>query len=1658
MKFVSEGKIIEFDLPEGKTVADIVPGKPLVINQILVIPVTEPNADTSRFRCVFEGNQQIRKKVDEEWSEGNKLYLDQATGELTNTATGAPPIAIASRAASATARYSVVRFDIEKTNQPTTLLYPPTISVSRPDDPAHQANRLLLAITAPTGGDASPDSFVYRYSLSADMEDAIEVAVTTDALGGAHTVSGLTAGTAYYFQARSVLGDVQSEWGPATPKTLTTLAALNPPTIAVARSEEILSQHNQLVVTIAAPGDGYTPDSYEIHHAVDAQMTGATSPVAATAGSNIIEGLEANTTYYFQARSKDAANDRQSAWSTTSQAATRDVLNPPQNFRFEQPDVGKIVLRWDHPAVGAEQTNYNVQRAASAEFTGYYPAPDVDGSTTSLTLTELPNESTHYIRMRSEIHEVAGDTSTAVQASAYTATLTVVINDTINPPTNVAAATITESSMDLSWTAPTGGLPVTGYDISYATTADMTGATTVNLTGVATSHTLQDLSANTTYYIQVRSTTGGGKSDWTTKATVTTLDTLNVPSHLNVTDPADRLNMHTTVRVQFGAPADGHTPDSYQIRYAKDAAMTTPTVVSAAEPGSHTISDLDPSTEYHFQVRSKDTINVRDSAWYPDTPDRHTTQQELKVPTGVTVSPVSATAARVSWSAPATGAAPNHYYVQRSESSDMSNPVEVRVTHPTTSYEDTDLTPDTTYYYRVKSVKTVAGTSLIFYQSAWTEPPATGDTAQTINPPSLALALSADELSRHDRVVVTLAAPGSGHPPSSYHIQYSKNAAMTAATIVENKVVGENTITGLDPATTYYFQARSRDDNLSRNSTWASAASIATLDILNPPAFLNVTTPSDFRNRHSTVLVEFGAPATGYSPDSYEIRYAKDEAMTTPTVAQAAVAGSHTISDLDPSTEYHFQVRSKDATNIRSSAWYPATPRTSTTLQQLNAPTGVVVTPVSATAATVSWEAPTTGATPDYYYVQRSVNIDMSNAVQVLVIDRSTTYEYTDLAANTTYYYQVKSVIFVGGAPPAIRHQSAWTTPPATGTTAQTINPPSLTLALSADVLHKHDQVVVTLIAPAGGHTPDNYHVEYSKNADMSSATRMEDQAPGDITIADLDANTTYYFRARSRDTNLSRNSNWTTASSIATRQILNAPTGLTATQTDVGKIALSWSEPATGAVKTHYRVQYDVNNGYISPGIGETVSEALTVDSLTDNATYYIRVRSEIREGSTVVQASAYTTEITILINDAVDPPTTVTATATSTTAITVAWAAPTTSIGLTPTSYEIQYAETADMTGAETPTAAGAGTSFALTGLTHGTTYYIQVRGITTGGGRSAWQPPSTAEAATFPSIYPPTALSLVTAEQTLIELSWTAPTEGVPPTSYDIRWATSEDALPSATVANQATGVSYRITGLTANTTYYVQVRGRAASETGQWSATWNWTTPELPLATPTFTTHRPADLRDLDIELGIKVIKPATGHTPDAYHWRHAKDRDMTDTVTGPITVQLGRADYGGLARDTQHYMQVRSVDTTNIRKSDWAPTPSHPYKTTDILRPPQPGFTLVANIDALNRRQIRVSWAIPQSGRSTEPAYVNQTNFMVYWSVNGDMSVPPNNSDSKIGGEAYVLNPATQYLIQAPAPGLNANRKYYVQLESVIDTDQPRHYSARTAIKNVTTPA
>ncbi len=420
----------------------------------------------------------------------------------------------------------------------------------------------------------------------------------------------------------------------------------------------------------------------------------------------------------------------------------------------------------------------------------------------------------------------------------------------------------------------------------------------------------------------------------------------------------------------------------------------------------------------------------------------------------------------------------------------------------------------------------------------------------------------------------------------------------------------------------------------------------------------------------------------------------------------------------------------------------------------------------------------------------------------------------------------------------------------------------------------------------------------------MGTSSRGESASPvnGSLvtgtsyTVSGLKNGTTYYFTADAvNSVNLhSGASAEASATPAAPVTAPGAPSGLAATAGDT-QVSLSWNAPASdgGAVITSYRVYQGAGQ---TPAVNVTGTSA-TVTGLTNGTRYSFKVTAvnKAGEGPTSGAASATPTAATT----SPGPPNGLAASPADG-KVTLSWTAPGSDGGAAISGYEV-YRGTSPggESGAPVNGSLVGGTSYTVTGLTNGTTYYFTVAAVNqaelqsaqsgeasatpaaagTAASASATRPASgsssagtpataagaapgspsagTASAAGTPGA--PTGLT-ATPGNAEVGLSWTAPAAaGGSPARYRVYEGTSP-GFTLGTPVMSTTSTNATVTGLTNGNTYYFVVAAVGAG--GTVSAVSAEASAE-PLATAVLASDTKTVSKPVIISLAALVIAAVAG---------------------------------------------------------------------------------------------------------------------------------------------------------------------------------------------------
>ena len=177
--------------------------------------------------------------------------------------------------------------------------------------------------------------------------------------------------------------------------------------------------------------------------------------------------------------------------------------------------------------------------------------------------------------------------------------------------------------------------------------------------------------------------------------------------------------------------------------------------------------------------------------------------------------------------------------------------------------------------------------------------------------------------------------------------------------------------------------------------------------------------------------------------------------------------------------------------------------------------------------------------------------------------------------------------------------------------------------------------------------------------------------------------------------------------------------------------------------------------------------------------------------------------------------PPTGLAALASGASQVDLSWAAPVSDGGLPVFGYDVYEGTSSAAVSTLVTDAPVPGTSYTVSGLASGVTYYFDVTAVSKAGPGG----PSSEASATPGLPGAPTGLAALASGASQVGLSWAAPVSdgGLPVFGYDVYEGTSSAAVSTLVTDAPVPGTSYTVSGLASGVTYYFDVT--AVNRAGQ-----------------------------------------------------------------------------------------------------------------------------------------------------------------------------------------------------------------------------------------------
>jgi hypothetical protein len=354
--------------------------------------------------------------------------------------------------------------------------------------------------------------------------------------------TGLTASTSYSYRVRAT--DASSNFSLySNTASATTLAS-----VPTAPSNLTATAAGPVQINLswtASTESGGTIASYLIE-----RCTGAACSTFAQVGTSTITtfsdtGLLGSTAYSYRVRAMDAVNATGPYSNTASATTAAPTFVAPSNLTATAVSPVQVNLSWTAATeTGGTPTNYLIERCSGTCSTF---AQVGTSTTTSFSNTGLLGSTAYSYRVR-----VTDGTNFSTYSNTASATTAA---PTFTAPSNLAATPISNTQINLSWTAATE----TGGTISQYLVESCQGASCSTFAQVGTSTTTTfsntGLLAATSYSYRVRATDGTNFSLYSNTASATTLSTPPPPPTISFiqVNSADPQTPQATVAVTYTA-------------------------------------------------------------------------------------------------------------------------------------------------------------------------------------------------------------------------------------------------------------------------------------------------------------------------------------------------------------------------------------------------------------------------------------------------------------------------------------------------------------------------------------------------------------------------------------------------------------------------------------------------------------------------------------------------------------------------------------------------------------------------------------------------------------------------------------------------------------------------------------------------------------------------------------------------------------------------------------------------------------------------------------------------------------------------------------------------------------------------------------------------
>ena len=597
---------------------------------------------------------------------------------------------------------------------------------------------------------------------------------------------------------------------------------------------------SSLDVTAVAQGSGTAPNSGSATTTVGGDLivglVFTANPATFTAGSGfviqdrvpaapnsklIVEDRRQPTPGLVSAAVSLGGTDSWGALLATFKPLAGDTAPPtaPASLNPSVISDSRIDLSWTAATDNVGVTSYLVERCSGAGCTTFAQVGSAAGLTFSNT--GLLGSTSYSYRVR------ASDAAGNLSPYSNTATATTPAppdTQAPTPPSSLAALAISETRIDLSWSASSDNVGVTGYLIEQCEGVGCGTFAQVGTSG-GTAFSRLGLSNSTSYTFRVRAVDAAANaSGYSPTATATTLAAPDTEAPTTPTAFTATATSSSQIDLAWNASTDNVAVTSYLIERCQGAGCSSFSQIATTAGTSYGNTGLSGSTSYTYRIRATDVAgnsspySTLETAVTPSVPDI----QPPTAPTNLSAAAVSTSQIDLGWTASTDNVGVVSYSIERCQGAGCTTFSQV-ASVPGVAYSDASLVDSTTYRYRVRAADAASNLSAYSNVAAATTntPP---DTQAPTQPTNLAASAVTST-----QINLTWTASTDNVGVTNYQVERCQGAGCSTFAQIGTTAVPSFTNTGLTASTIYNYRVRATDaaSNLSAYSTSATATTPA---------------------------------------------------------------------------------------------------------------------------------------------------------------------------------------------------------------------------------------------------------------------------------------------------------------------------------------------------------------------------------------------------------------------------------------------------------------------------------------------------------------------------------------------------------------------------------------------------------------------------------------------------------------------------------------------------------------------------------------------------------------------------------------------------------------------------------------------------------------